>query len=126
MTYLERLREHGGFTLAARESGINVRTAIRERERDPGFDAACSDAIEDLADQLEHDLVRIGRDRHNPLAVIMLLKKYRKEFIERHQVMQLTASVHLETQTAEEARQFLRQCLASASAETIALIEGVS
>ena len=107
--YVERLREHAGYYLAAEDCGVHYRTVLRERDRDPDFDRACTDAREAVADTVEFALVRQARDGNNAIAAMMWLKSISPAtFIERHQVTTLATSVTLTLQpSADDARQLL-------------------
>jgi hypothetical protein len=75
--YVAKLRETGGFCLAAEAAGISPRTALRWRQADRDFEAAVHDALELYADRLEEQLVATGTNGGNPLSFIVRLRALR-------------------------------------------------
>lgn len=69
----------GNFSKAATAAGMS-RTALRGKCRsDEQFDRAMKEALETYADNLEEELVRMGIERRNPLALFGRLKAERPD-----------------------------------------------
>jgi len=104
--YLEHVRTHGHYALAARRAGVSPKTAERERAADPDFDAECRDAREEAADGIEIDMLDSARRSDNPAGFIVRLKALRPhEYIEKHAVMNFTVSTELASADGLEALQ---------------------
>lgn len=117
--FLARLAECGATYRAAYDVGVDVKTVTAERERNPDFADAFSEARNLFADDLEI-LLRDQGDgtvRGNPLPVFALLKKHRpQEYIERHAI--LNVDVHIDVPT-DQARQVLGEMLAHVTPSTV-------
>jgi hypothetical protein len=94
--YLEHVRQHGHYALAAQAAGISQETARRERVANPAFDADCRDAREEAADRVEIKMLESAERSDNPAGFIVRLKALRPhEYIEKNVTvsMNMTAEV---------------------------------
>lgn len=77
-TFLQSLAQTGVISFSAKEAGVGVKTIERHRKKDPRFNAACEEAIEESCDVLE----MVARKRavdHSDTLLIFLLKGNRPE-----------------------------------------------
>jgi hypothetical protein len=119
--YLDRLRAHAGWHLAAEQAGVAYRTALRHRHADPAFDEACEDARQLFADRLINAHSKKSLKTGNPLFAFGLLKAVRpREWIERH--LQMTVNVDVEGPSSEDVKQMLALMLGGSTAETRRLL----
>ena len=82
---LEAFSAGGTVKEACAAAGIS-RNALNEwRRDDPGFDAACIDALEEGTDDLEA-VARTRAKEKSDLLLMFILKKRRPEFRENHKV----------------------------------------
>jgi hypothetical protein len=56
--FLAALKQHGNIVVAANAVGVPRRSVYNHRARDPGFDQACLDAIEEFIDLAEAEVYR--------------------------------------------------------------------
>jgi len=106
--YLEHVRQHGHYALAAKHAGICLETARRARHADPAFDQLCRDAREEAADQVEIDMLDSARRSDNPAGFIVRLKALRpQEYVEKHAIMNFSVSTELESADGLEALQMM-------------------
>jgi len=120
--YLEHVRTHGHYALAARKAGVSPKTAERERHADPDFDAECREAREEAADGIEIDMLDSARRSDNPAGFIVRLKALRPhEYIEKHAVMNFTVTTELESADGLQALQAMFETMRPS---TQALLQG--
>lgn len=115
--FLAAYAEWGNRTEAAKVADVSMQT-IRNREKSsPEFAAQLADAHEQFVDGLELDLVKLGRNKNNALALMMRLKKERPHAYEdKLRVEAAVKSMNLNVvATADEAKDLLRQMLADAT-----------
>jgi hypothetical protein len=94
--YLEHVREHGHYALAARVAGVSQKTAQRERHANPDFDELCREAREEAADNVELKMMASAEISHNPVPYIVRLKALRPhEYIEKHAVVSLSMTAEV-------------------------------
>lgn len=118
--YLELVRKHGNYYKPAHDLGISIRTAARERDRDPEFDAACLEAREIAADNLVDEMIRGAKDSGNPAGFIVQLKALRPAaYIEKHAITSLTLTANLNELPVENATLLLKQMLGATTPTTL-------
>jgi hypothetical protein len=94
--YLDHVRLHGHYALAARAAGISQETARRERVANPAFDSDCREAREEAADRVEIKMLESAERSDNPAGFIVRLKALRPhEYIEKHAVVNLNMTAEL-------------------------------
>jgi hypothetical protein len=93
--YVELIGQRGNFYETAELCGVHYKTALRERDRDPDFDAACMEARQLFADKLEHRMLDSAERSDNPAGFIVRLKALRpQEYIEKHAILNLSADLN--------------------------------
>lgn len=117
--YLEGIRKTGNYYKPAWAIGISPKTAQRERANDPAFDDACREAREIAADDLEDRMVAGAEASGNPAGFIVRLKALRPaEYIEKHAITTLNATIDLNTLPVADATALLKQMLGATTPTT--------
>jgi hypothetical protein len=77
----EYLEKYGNVAAASKVVGINRRTYYAWREADPEFALAIDDALEDVKDNLESQLILVGTGakKGNPIGLIAVLNARAKD-----------------------------------------------
>ena len=122
--YLERIKQHGLYYLAAEEVGVSSKTVQRRRADDPAFNEACLLAREHAADRIAQKLSKQAEESGNPVGHIVRLKQLRPaEFVEQHVVKTLSMNVSVSADGDSALGQaVLAQLLQHASPETLASV----
>ena len=83
--FLEALGKTISYTAAAKAVGVSRRTVLDHRKKDPKFDAACADALEEALDLVEHAArnAALGGDVR---AMELILKAHRPIYRDRHEI----------------------------------------
>lgn len=124
--FLEEYRRWGNLAQAARLAEVNVDTVRRHRKSDPEFAAKIAEAHEQFVDDIETDLVKLGRTKNNVIALIARLKAERPG--KYHDKLQVDAAVKQLNVHAvgsiEDAQKLLAQMLADSTDVTKAALAG--
>ncbi len=119
--FLESVKRTGGVWKAADAAGIHPRIAQRHMHDDPAFKDAVDDARQYHADHLEEQLELQSEKTGSPVGYIVRLKALRpNEYIEKHAVMNLTATVALDTNAGLE---LLQAMLGRATGQTVQALQ---
>lgn len=118
--FLQCFVEWGSIAKACKIAGVARATVYEQFKRSPKFKADFQEARRAFRDGLEEDLVRLGRDHKNVIAILARLKKEMPEkYHEKLQVEGRMAHLKLQvTISPDEAKHFLAEMLQFSMPET--------
>lgn len=124
--FLQSFVEWGSIAKACKIAGVARATVYEQFKRSPKFKADFQDARRAFRDGLEEDLVRLGRDHKNVIAILARLKKEMPEkYHEKLQVEGRMAHLKLQvTISPDEAKHFLAEMLQFSMPETRRALAG--
>lgn len=117
--FLNSFIEWGSVSKACQIAGVPRQRIVDRRNRSEDFKQRFRDAKRAFIEGLEEDMVRLGRDHKNVIAILARLKaerpeKYHEKLQVEGRILRLNVNI-----TDDEAKVFLREMLAAARPSTL-------